>query len=84
MRGETFKLTVTCTKCKVKGEIMCGPWAIRITGAVEIVCPSCNHRSTWVGQYGHALETEQKRADAESIGIIGEKEGGDGDGSPNV
>lgn len=84
MSGERYTLTVRCTMCKAEGVIECGNWAIRITGGVEIVCPKCNHRSTWVGQFGHSLETEQKIADADELGIVGEKEGGKGDGTPDV
>lgn len=79
--AEAFTFKVRCSGCGHEGRMNCDGFAMRITGGVEVLCPKCNHRTTWVGQFGHDIETEQKRVDVESSpGITGTKEESD-DGS---
>jgi len=64
-----FNMKVRCENCNLEGEISSQDWPVRITGAVEMLCPRCGKKTVYVGTFGHRVDAERLRADLERAGI---------------
>ena len=65
----TFSLKIRCDACGLEGSLDSGEWPVRITGALEAVCPGCGKKTVYVGQFGQPVNAEQQRADLERAGF---------------
>jgi len=75
-----FAMKVRCGDCKLEGEVGSDDWPIRITGAVELLCPRCGKKTVYVGVFGHHVDAARQQADLRASGVSPGKEGGDRDG----
>lgn len=64
-----FGMKVRCQHCKLEGEVSSKDWPIRITGAIEMLCPRCGEKTVYVGVFGHRVDAERLRADLKRSGI---------------
>lgn len=58
-----YGLKFKCDHCKVAGELKFSAWMVRITGALEIVCPRCKRISIFIGKFGQELHLERAMQD---------------------
>lgn len=70
-----FSMKVRCKSCKLEGEISSKDWPVRITGAVEMLCPRCGKKTVYVGVFGRNVDSERQLADLRRSGISPSKEG---------
>lgn len=64
-----FAMKVRCGDCDLEGEVSSEDWPIRITGAVEILCPKCGKKTVYVGTFGHHVDAARQRADLKRSGV---------------
>lgn len=72
----TFSLKIRCDACGLEGSLDSGEWPVRVTGAVEAVCPGCGKKTVYVGRFGHGVEAERLRSDLERHGPKAHDDGG--------
>lgn len=68
-RIRPFDMKVRCKHCKLEGEVSSKDWSIRITGAVEMVCPRCGTKTVYVGVFGHDVDSIRQVADLRRSGV---------------
>jgi len=64
-----FSMKVRCGDCKLEGEVSSDDWPVRITGAVELLCPRCGKKTVYVGTFGHSVDAARQQADLRASGV---------------
>lgn len=52
MSDELFGLKFKCQHCGTEFKFDFGPCAVRLTGALEALCPNCKKVSIFIGKFG--------------------------------
>jgi len=53
---EQYGLKVQCRACKIHGKLDFHAFRVRITGALEFICPACSEVSIYIGRFGQDIK----------------------------